>query len=406
VDSPYSVNTEACYSLSTCAECTTSPYGSSISCLWNGVQCYPSSFPCRSRDCVTLPANCPSVCARSTCESCTATAGCIWTGSSCFLSAVPCTGPTCVTNPIQCTAQSTCPTLQSCTACIQLNGCIWTGSSCAYSNTPCDGTNCLMTCDVQQPCDGQDCYTCVSSSNCHWSSYQRSCSYSTVPCMDNSCASTQSQCVSASSCYGVTSCLACSRLSGCLWYGNSCYSVPCQGAGCALLGYTSQCPQPVCERATLCTDCTNMDGCMWNGLYCLSTELGRCDYAGCAVNSAQCPASGCGYSEVYDYTVSKCVATTCYAANACPAGYICNTQTNCGAVLCPVVCTAPAAQCSTNEQWTSCSSSTCFEATCSDNYATRVCAQDCRSGCQCITGYARAPGGSCIPQGSCPSLWR
>lgn len=406
VDSAYSSpNTQACYAFDSCSACTGSSYNSGTSCVWNGVQCYPSTFVCRSQDCVTVPSNCPSPCDQPTCETCAAKSGCVWSGARCFTSAVPCTGRSCVSNPSQCVAQTTCPSLSSCTSCLTVNGCLWMGSSCTFSNMPCDPTTmgCATNCDVQQPCNGQDCYTCVSSANCRWSAASRTCSYNTLPCTDNTCASTQSQCTTAQTCYGVTSCLACARLDGCLWYGSTCYSVPCQGSACVALGYTSQCPKPNCERANLCVDCTLMDGCMWNGRYCESTETGRCNYDGCAVNKAQCPASGCAYGEVYDYSAARCVATSCNAANACPAGYTCNTQT-CGAAQCPVVCTAPASQCGANEQWTSCSSSTCFEATCSDNYATRVCAQDCRSGCQCISGFARGPGNSCVPQSSCQRL--
>jgi hypothetical protein len=406
VDSAYDPNTQACYSLSSCAECTGATYNSGVSCVWNGVQCYPSSFVCRSRDCVTLPANCPAPCDQPSCESCAAKSGCTWSGYGCITSDIPCTDRSCVTNPSQCMAQTTCSSLQSCTSCLTLNGCLWMGSYCAYSNIPCDGySGCVTTCDVQQTCSNfQDCYSCVSAANCHWSATTRSCSFSTLACPDSTCASTQAQCTTSQTCYGVTSCLPCSRISGCLWYGNTCYAVPCQGSACAALGYISQCPQPTCDRAILCTECTILDGCMWNGHYCVSTEIGRCDFPGCAVNSAQCPASGCAYGEVYDQSQALCVATTCNAANACPYGYTCNTQ-SCNSALCPVVCTAPAAQCGVNEQWTSCSSSTCFEATCSDNYATRVCAQDCRSGCQCISGFARGPGNVCVPQASCPSMW-
>jgi len=406
VDSPYSPKTQACFAFNSCADCTGAGYASNsgIACVWSGAQCYPSSYPCRSRDCVTVPSSCPTPCNVPTCEACASQSGCVWSGDRCLVSSVPCTGPTCVTNPSQCQAQTTCRSLSSCTACRTLNGCWWMGNYCTFNTAPCDGTaGCAMTCDVQQPCNGQDCNSCVAAANCRWLSSSRTCAYNTAPCTDNSCASTQSQCSTAQLCYGVNSCLACARITGCMWYDNTCYSVPCQGSSCAQLGYTSQCPQPNCPQAYRCTDCTILDGCFWNGQSCVSTQYLPCNSPGCATSSSQCPASGCGYAELYDYSLAKCVATSCQAANACPTNYTCNTR-NCGSALCAVVCIPPVPQCGVNEQWTSCASSTCFEALCSDNYATRVCANDCRSGCQCVSGFARGPGNICVPLGSCPPI--
>lgn len=410
VDSTAAPRSQVCYSLTSCGDCTSATYKLGTSCVWNGVQCYPGNFACNSRDCVTIPANCPSTCAVPTCEACVGKSGCLWTGSSCYASTAPCTGTSCVQQQSQCLASSTCPSLTSCTTCLAVSGCIWNGASCYFSNTPCDprSNNCVSTCDVQQPCNGQDCTSCVAAANCRWSSSSSSCYYSTTPCTDRYCANTQSQCLTSQTCYGVTTCRACAKISGCLWYGDMCYAVPCQGAACVALGYTSQCPQPQCERASICTDCTNTDGCVWTGYSCVATDTYTCtnsQTSGCATNNAQCPSSNCAYGEVYDNSQRRCRAILCDAPNACPVNYTCNTQPNCGASVCPVVCTAPADQCPLNEQWTYCSSSTCFEANCNDNYATRVCAQDCRSGCQCKNGFARGPGGACVSQASCSSYY-
>jgi len=268
---------------------------------------------------------------------------------------------------------------------------------------PCTGAGCVTSCDIQQPCSATDCYTCASIPNCVWTAFSKVCTYSKVQCTDNTCASNPNQCSTASNCYGVTSCLACSRLSGCMWYGNQCFSVPCQGGQCATMGYMSQCPQPVCNQYSTCTTCLQEDGCLWSGVACLSTSAGPCTYSGCVSNTYQCPENSCVYGQTYSYSLRLCQATSCSAPNACPANYTCSVQaaSQCGQAICPVVCTRPVPTCGVNEQWTWCASSNCFEPLCSDNYATRVCASDCRSGCQCMPGFARGPGNVCVSQSSC-----
>jgi hypothetical protein len=56
-------------------------------------------------------------------------------------------------------------------------------------------------------------------------------------------------------------------------------------------------------------------------------------------------------------------------------------------------------ECPENEQYTSCSSSSCFEAVCSVA-PTLFCTKDCKTGCQCIQGYARR-GERCVPLSEC-----
>jgi len=291
----------------------------------------------------------------------------------------------------------------NCGSCLQFTGCAWSGSACYFSPVPCNGSNCVVSCTTnpQQTCTAADCVTCVSISNCQWAMATRTCFYSATPCGGNACATTQSQCASLSPCSAITTCLACAAAAsnGCFWYQNRCIQIPCTGTACTQLGYTSQCPQPTCVFNN-CVDCLNTIGCQWAANQCVTAASGYCGQGNCVTSLHLCPQYGCAYGQVWSPSSNTCMATSCAATNACPQNYTCQTQTSCGAPLCPVVCTAPAPQCGLNEQWTNCASSTCFEAVCFEtNYATRVCAQDCRKGCQCMQGYSRWEG-SCVS--NCP----
>lgn len=61
--------------------------------------------------------------------------------------------------------------------------------------------------------------------------------------------------------------------------------------------------------------------------------------------------------------------------------------------------------CGINEQFTECSSSTCFEETCKDVRSPRTeprkCTKDCRAGCQCKPGFYRNFDGRCVDEMSC-----
>jgi len=58
--------------------------------------------------------------------------------------------------------------------------------------------------------------------------------------------------------------------------------------------------------------------------------------------------------------------------------------------------------CSHGEEWTTCSSSSCFERRC-DTPLTKVCTKDCKVGCHCAAGYARN-GVVCLNESLCPPL--
>mmetsp|Transcript_5787 Transcript_5787/g.6731 ORF Transcript_5787/g.6731 Transcript_5787/m.6731 type:complete len:91 (+) Transcript_5787:103-375(+) len=59
-------------------------------------------------------------------------------------------------------------------------------------------------------------------------------------------------------------------------------------------------------------------------------------------------------------------------------------------------------ECGTNEEYTSCSSSTCFEKTCEDvlNPQVKACSRDCKQGCKCMTDFARIDG-NCEAEALC-----
>jgi len=60
----------------------------------------------------------------------------------------------------------------------------------------------------------------------------------------------------------------------------------------------------------------------------------------------------------------------------------------------------PAQNCSKNEMWTTCWSSTCWEAKCGVPLG-RICSRDCKVGCRCADGFARN-GLECINATTCP----
>lgn len=60
-------------------------------------------------------------------------------------------------------------------------------------------------------------------------------------------------------------------------------------------------------------------------------------------------------------------------------------------------------ECSENETYVTCRSSTCFDRTCDHvlNGDNRMCTRDCKAGCACIKGYIRNENGVCVDERLC-----
>ncbi|KAH6943511.1 hypothetical protein HPB50_022419 [Hyalomma asiaticum] len=63
----------------------------------------------------------------------------------------------------------------------------------------------------------------------------------------------------------------------------------------------------------------------------------------------------------------------------------------------------PHRMCRQNEEWKSCVSGSCAEATCEKRTIGPECTLDCQQGCFCIMGFYRDRHGNCVPEHMCPT---
>ncbi|KAK8765904.1 hypothetical protein V5799_007317 [Amblyomma americanum] len=59
-------------------------------------------------------------------------------------------------------------------------------------------------------------------------------------------------------------------------------------------------------------------------------------------------------------------------------------------------------KCGLNEEYSSCKSSSCAEATCAKPVVGPICTADCRQGCFCKKGFFRSVRRICVPRNQCP----
>jgi len=159
-------------------------------------------------------------------------------------------------------------------------------------------------------------------------------------------------------------------------------------------------PGPVCT-ADCRQGCKCQDGFSRSGEDCIPNS--QCGSDACGVNQewTDCSSSSCFESSCVNGKVvvpgPVCTAD-CRQGCKCQNGFSrsgqdCISNSQCGSN----------SRCGVNEEWTDCSSSSCFEPSCVNGEVMvpgPVCTADCRQGCRCQTGFARS-GQNCISNTQC-----
>ncbi|KAH7943402.1 hypothetical protein HPB52_007805 [Rhipicephalus sanguineus] len=122
----------------------------------------------------------------------------------------------------------------------------------------------------------------------------------------------------------------------------------------------------------------------------------------------RCVSSSCAEASCREPTIGPDCTADCRHGCYCADGFYRNDERKCVALdQCPqqgpIVSWPTSSSCRENEEWKTCVSSTCAEATCEKKTIGPECTLDCRRGCFCSQGFYRDSQRNCVREDQCPT---
>ncbi|KAH7943404.1 mucin-6 [Rhipicephalus sanguineus] len=119
----------------------------------------------------------------------------------------------------------------------------------------------------------------------------------------------------------------------------------------------------------------------------------------------ECVSSSCAEASCSRPIIGPACTADCRYGCYCADGFYRNVELKCVALdQCPQqrkTASFPVPQCRENEEWKSCVSSSCAEATCESKTIGPGCTPDCQQGCFCSQGFYRDSQRNCIREDQC-----